>query len=162
MNSWPPVQKSNCCAWARTWLCSFNVRATLISRFFYSGYQSHAPFNDFFPFQKLSFGGRQSNVSMTIVVFISWQFHGHLACERRRISGCRLHRGECLLCSGRLLAVLRSVILPSIIQINARRQVSLVTINARFFPLGIWPRSLNLRRWSIEVINFSYIVFAIV
>ena len=102
-----------------------------------SGYQSHAPFNNFFPFQKLSFGGRQSNVSMTIVVFISWQFHGHLACERRRISGCRLHRGECLLCSGRLLAVLRSVILPSIIQINARRQVSLVTINARFFPLGI-------------------------
>ena len=44
----------------------------------YSGYQSHAPFNDFFPFQKLSFGGRQSNVSMTIVVFISCQFHGHV------------------------------------------------------------------------------------
>ena len=38
----------------------------------YSGYQSHAPLNDFFPFQKLSFG--QSNVSMTIVVFISSQF----------------------------------------------------------------------------------------
>ena len=34
--------------------------------FFYSGYQSHAPLNDFFLFQKLSFGGRQSNVSMTI------------------------------------------------------------------------------------------------
>ena len=30
---------------------------------------------------------------------------------------------------------LRSVILPSIIQINARRRVSLVKINARFFPL---------------------------
>ena len=42
----------------------------------YSGYQSHAPFDDFFPFQKLSFGGRQSNVSMTMVVFISCQFHG--------------------------------------------------------------------------------------
>ena len=40
----------------------------------YSGYQSHAPLNDFFPFQKLSFGGRQSNVSMKIVVFISSQF----------------------------------------------------------------------------------------
>ena len=26
----------------------------------------------FFPFQKLSFGGRQSNVSMTIVMFISY------------------------------------------------------------------------------------------
>ena len=24
------------------------------------------------------FGGRQSNVSMTTVVFISWQFHGHV------------------------------------------------------------------------------------
>ena len=47
--------------------------------FFYSGYQSHAPFNDFLPLQKLSFGGRQSNVSMTIVVFISsCQFHGHV------------------------------------------------------------------------------------
>ena len=44
----------------------------------YSGYQSHEPFNDLFPFQKLSFGGRQSNVSMTIVVFISCQFHGHV------------------------------------------------------------------------------------
>ena len=32
----------------------------------YSGYQSHAPSNDFFPFRKLHFGGRQSNVSMTI------------------------------------------------------------------------------------------------
>ena len=32
----------------------------------YSGYQSHAPFNDFFPFRKLRFGGRQSNASMTI------------------------------------------------------------------------------------------------
>ena len=41
----------------------------------YSGYQSHAPYNDFLPFQKLS-GVRQSNVSMTIVVFISCQFHG--------------------------------------------------------------------------------------
>ena len=30
---------------------------------------------------------------------------------------------------------LRSVILPSIIQINARRRVSLVKINARFFAL---------------------------
>ena len=28
--------------------------------------------------QKLSFGGRQSNVSMTIVLFISCQFHGHV------------------------------------------------------------------------------------
>ena len=44
----------------------------------YSGYQSHAPFSDFFPFQKLSFGGRQSNVSMTIVVFISCHFHGNV------------------------------------------------------------------------------------
>ena len=33
----------------------------------YSGYQSHAPSNDFFLFQKLRFGGRQSNVSMTIM-----------------------------------------------------------------------------------------------
>ena len=32
----------------------------------YSGYHSHAPFNDFFPFRKLRFGGRQSNASMTI------------------------------------------------------------------------------------------------
>ena len=30
------------------------------------------------PFEKLSFGGRQSNVSMTIVVFISSQFHSHV------------------------------------------------------------------------------------
>ena len=44
----------------------------------YSGYQSRAPFNDFLPFQKLSIGGRQSNVSMTIVVFISCQFHSHV------------------------------------------------------------------------------------
>ena len=44
----------------------------------YSGYQSHTPFNNFFSFQKLSFGGRQSNVSMTIVVFISCQFQGHV------------------------------------------------------------------------------------
>ena len=43
---------------------------------FYSGYQSHAPFDDFFPFQNLSFGGRQSNVSMTMFVLISCQFHG--------------------------------------------------------------------------------------
>ena len=34
------------------------------------------PTTIFFPFHKLSFGGRQSNVSMTIVVFISCQFHG--------------------------------------------------------------------------------------
>ena len=36
--------------------------------FLYSGYgyQSHAPSNDFFPFQKLRFDGRQSNVSMTM------------------------------------------------------------------------------------------------
>ena len=33
---------------------------------------------DFLPFQKLSFGGRQSNVSMTIVVFISCQFQDHV------------------------------------------------------------------------------------
>ena len=39
-----------------------------------------------------------------------------------------MHRGECLLFSGHLLAVLISVILPSIIQINARRRVSLVKI----------------------------------
>ena len=44
------------------------------------------------------------------------------------------HRGECLLFSGHLLAVLRSVILPIIIQIKPRRRVSLVKINARFFP----------------------------
>ena len=31
---------------------------------------------------------------------------------------------------------LRSVILPIIIQINARRRVSLVKIDARFFPVG--------------------------
>ena len=41
------------------------------------------------------------------------------------------HRTECLLFSGHLLAVLRSVILPSIIQINARSRVSLLKINAR-------------------------------
>ena len=33
---------------------------------YYSSYQSHAPPTIFFPFQKLRFGGRQSNVSMTI------------------------------------------------------------------------------------------------
>ena len=32
---------------------------------FYSGYQSHAPSNDFF--QKVRFGGRQSHLSMTIM-----------------------------------------------------------------------------------------------
>ena len=37
-----------------------------------------APLNNFFPFEKLSFGGRQSNVSMTIVMFISCQFHSHI------------------------------------------------------------------------------------
>ena len=54
-----------------------NIRRILLT---YSGYQSqsHAPFNDFFPFQKLSIGGRQSNVSMTIVVFISCQSHSHV------------------------------------------------------------------------------------
>ena len=52
------------------------LAAILILTWCYSGYQSHAPFNDFFPFQKLSFGGRQSNVSMTIVVFILCHFHG--------------------------------------------------------------------------------------
>ena len=31
-----------------------------------SGYQSHAPSNDFFLVRKLRSGGRQSNVSMTI------------------------------------------------------------------------------------------------
>ena len=35
-------------------------------RWAYIGYQSHAHSNDFFPFRKLRFGGRQSNVSMTI------------------------------------------------------------------------------------------------
>ena len=49
----------------------------------------------------------------------------------------KIHRVECLLFSGHLLAVLRSVILPSIIQINARSRVSLVKINARFFPQGV-------------------------
>ena len=44
----------------------------------YSGYQSHAPFNIFFPFQKLSFGERQSNVIMTTVVFISCHFHDNV------------------------------------------------------------------------------------
>ena len=34
--------------------------------FLYSGYQSHVHSNDFCLFQKLRFGGRQSNVSMTI------------------------------------------------------------------------------------------------
>ena len=32
----------------------------------YSGYESHAPSNDFFPFRKLCFGGCQSNLSMAI------------------------------------------------------------------------------------------------
>ena len=36
------------------------------------------PSTTFYPFQKLSFGGRLSNVSMTIVVFISCQFHSHV------------------------------------------------------------------------------------
>ena len=36
------------------------------------------PSTIFFPFEKLSFGGRQSNVSMTIVVFISSPFHSHV------------------------------------------------------------------------------------
>ena len=50
------------------------------------------------------------------------------------ISNIEFHRAECLLFSGHLLAVRRSVISPCIIQINARRRVSLVKINARFFP----------------------------
>ena len=83
--------------WEREWLFNFfrltsnpqqsftalNQKSNATSRFCcfevcipYSGYQSHAPFEDFFPLQKLSFGGRQSNVSMTMVVFISCQFHG--------------------------------------------------------------------------------------
>ena len=48
----------------------------------YSGYQSHEPFSDFFP----SFGGRQPNASMTIVVFISCQFHGHVRSSLDQVS----------------------------------------------------------------------------
>ena len=40
---------------------------TIYIRDSYSGYQSQAPSNNFFPFRKLCFGGRQSNVSMTIM-----------------------------------------------------------------------------------------------
>ena len=36
------------------------------------------PSTIFFSFEKLSFSGRQSNVSMTIVVFISCQCHSHV------------------------------------------------------------------------------------
>ena len=52
--------------------------AVMLTSSIYSGYHSRAPLNDFFPFEKLSFGGRQSNVSMTIVAFISCQFHSHV------------------------------------------------------------------------------------
>ena len=43
----------------------------------YSDYQSHAPSNDFFPFRKLRFGGRQSNVSMTITASGVSTFQNH-------------------------------------------------------------------------------------
>ena len=48
---------------------------------------THAPSMTFFSFQKLSFGGRQSNVSMTIVVFILCHFHGMFDCRRIRYIG---------------------------------------------------------------------------
>ena len=41
---------------------------------------------------------------------------------------------------------LRSVILPIIIQINARTRVSLVKINARFFPVGNMTLLINLKK----------------
>ena len=41
---------------------------------------------------------------------------------------------------------LRSVILPIIIQINARRRVSLVKVNARFFPVGNMTLLINLKK----------------
>ena len=47
------------------------LRALVTKILFYSGYQSHASFDDFFPIQKLSFDGRQSNVAMS-------RFHGHV------------------------------------------------------------------------------------
>ena len=53
-------------------------------------------------------------------------------------------------CSGdiylQLMKYLRSVILPIIIQINARRRVSLVEINARFFPVGNMTLLINLKK----------------
>lgn len=63
----------------------FNSQHILSARFsilhhaaVYSSYQSHASLNDPLPLQKLSSGGRQSNVSMTIVMFFSCQFHSHV------------------------------------------------------------------------------------
>ena len=55
--------------WSTGICCSPEQRLVIkpnIYILFYSGSQSHAPSNDFFPFRKLRFGGRQSNVSMTI------------------------------------------------------------------------------------------------
>ena len=59
----------------------------------YSGYQSHAPSNDFFPFLKVRFGGRQSNVSMTITMTISMSilrvaellFHLYLTLDKQKL-----------------------------------------------------------------------------
>ena len=63
--------------------------------------------------------------------FFSLNFHH---CKMMSLLCQKCHRAECLLFSEHLLAVLRSVILPSIIQISAKSRVSLVKINARFFP----------------------------
>ena len=41
---------------------------------------------------------------------------------------------------------IRSVILSIIIQINVRRRVSLVKINARFFPVGNMTLLINLNK----------------
>ena len=45
--------------------CLWSTCSVLANRsYMYSGYQSHAPSNDFFPFRKLCFGGRQSNARL--------------------------------------------------------------------------------------------------
>ena len=45
----------------------------------------------FFPISKTKFGGRQSNVSMTIVVFISCQFHGDVRSSLDQVKSHKYH-----------------------------------------------------------------------
>ena len=53
--------------------------------------------------------------------------------------------------------------MPIIIQINARRRVSLVKINARFFPVGNMTLLINLKKAehrNIEMLSLLFSLFA--
>ena len=51
---------------SKCWFLRTQMSLRPLLKVTYSGYQSHVPSHDFFPFRKLHFGGRQSNVSMAI------------------------------------------------------------------------------------------------